>query len=50
MDVQYFPTRSAYADGGYENASSRFKAGIAESLVDGAVMQMQEFHSRSRVR
>jgi hypothetical protein len=46
----YFPTRSAYADGGYENASSRFKAGIAESLVDGAVMQMQEFHSRLRVR
>ena len=46
MDVQHFPTRSVYADGGYENASSRFKAGIAESLVDGVVSQMQEFHSK----
>ena len=42
----YFPTRSAYTEGGYENASSRFKAGIAESLVDGVVSQMQEFHSK----
>ena len=42
----YFPIRSAYADGGYENAASRFKPGIAESLVEGVVTQMQEFYSK----
>ena len=44
----YFPVKSAYTDGGYENATSRFKPGIAERLVDGAVAQLQEFHSREK--
>lgn len=32
----YFPTRSAYDDGGYEARSSSFKAGVDEVIIDGA--------------
>jgi hypothetical protein len=39
----YFPIKSAYTDGGYENATSRFVAGTAERLVEAALMQFQEF-------
>ena len=31
----YFPMKSAYDEGGYEARSSRYKAGIAERLIDG---------------
>jgi hypothetical protein len=44
----YFPIKSAYTDGGYENATSRFKAGTAERLVDGALEQLGEFHARAK--
>jgi hypothetical protein len=44
----YFPVESAYTDGGYENATSRFVAGIAERLVEGALIQMQEFHGKCK--
>jgi hypothetical protein len=44
----YFPIMSAYTDGGYENATSRFKAGTAERLVDGALEQLERFHARAR--
>ena len=44
----YFPVKSAYTDGGYENATSRFKPGIAERLVDGAIAQLREFHANAK--
>jgi len=40
----YFPVKSAYGPGGYENATSRFKAGTAERLVDGALLKLAELH------
>ena len=40
----YFPVKSAYGPGGYENATSRFKSGTAERLVDAALLKMSEFH------
>ncbi len=30
----YFPNAEAYAEGGYESASSNFKAGVAEKIVE----------------
>ncbi len=44
----YFPVKSAYTDGGYENATSRFKAGTAERLVDGALEQLGAFHALAK--
>ena len=32
----YFPMMSAYDEGGYEARSSRFKAGVAERIIEGA--------------
>jgi hypothetical protein len=32
----YFPMRSAFDEGGYEARSSRYVAGVAETLIDGA--------------
>ena len=32
----YFPVQSAYDEGGYEARSSRYKAGVAETIVEGA--------------
>ncbi len=32
----YFPTTNAYTEGGYESASSQFKCGVAELLIDEA--------------
>ncbi len=32
----YFPVESAYAEGGYEARSSKFKAGVGERIIDGA--------------
>jgi len=33
----YYPMQSAYDEGGYEARSSRFKAGVAELLIDAAL-------------
>jgi len=33
----YFPTYDAFAEGGYEAGSARFKAGIAETLIEKSV-------------
>ena len=30
----YFPTKDAYDEGGYETATSRFKAGVAEIIIE----------------
>ncbi len=32
----YFPMQSAYDEGGYEARTSRFKAGVAETIIKGA--------------
>ena len=42
----YFPVKSAYGPGGYENATSRFAAGTAEGLVDGIVKQFEAFYAK----
>ena len=31
----YFPVKAAYDEGGYEARSSRYKSGVAETIVDG---------------
>ena len=36
----YFPVKSAYGEGGYENATSRFKPGVAEALAAGALKRL----------
>ncbi len=38
----YFPTFDAYKEGGYEAGSSRFKAGVAERIVAGALDVLAE--------
>ena len=32
----YFPTKSAYEEGGYEARSSRYKAGVSDKMIAGA--------------
>jgi hypothetical protein len=34
--IGYFPMQNAYDEGGYESASSKFKAGVAERIIDEA--------------
>ena len=41
----YFPVESAYAEGGYEAATSRFAPGSAERLVAGQVAQLKELYA-----
>ncbi len=38
----YFPTKSAYEEGGYESKSSRFKAGVDDVLVNGSIELLNE--------
>ena len=38
----YFPMQSAYDEGGYEVRSSRYKAGVAESLIAGGKELLSE--------
>ena len=38
----YFPMKSAYDEGGYEARSSRFKAGVAERIIEGAKGLLKE--------
>ena len=40
----YFPSGDAYAAGGYEARSSRFKAGIADQIVAGGKLLLQELN------
>lgn len=44
----YFPDESAFTEGGYENATSRYVKGTGERLVDGMVAAMDEFWEKSR--
>ncbi|MEE1042428.1 MAG: hypothetical protein UH854_00530, partial [Clostridia bacterium] len=38
----YFPMMSAYDEGGYEARSSRFKAGVAETIIDNSKKLLDE--------
>ncbi len=38
----YYPTADAYAEGGYEARSSRFKAGVAESIINTGIALTKE--------
>lgn len=38
----YFPLKEAYDEGGYEARSSRFKSGVAETIIDGALELLKE--------
>ena len=41
----YFPTKSAFDEGGYEARTSRYKAGVAELLVAEAKALLAELHN-----
>ena len=38
----YFPTTSAFDEGGYEARSSKLKTGVDEILIDGALKLLNE--------
>ena len=40
----YYPMQSPYDEGGYEARSSKFKAGVAEKLIDSSVALLKEIH------
>lgn len=39
----YYPMKEAYDEGGYESRSSKFKAGVAEILIEESVKILDEF-------
>jgi len=41
----YFPVKSAYTIGGYENATSRYRAGTAERLVEGMLKNLDALYA-----
>ncbi len=41
-DEGYYPMQEAYDEGGYEAGSSRFKAGVAELLIEGGQTMLKE--------
>lgn len=42
----YFPMQSAYDEGGYESRTSRYKADIAELLIDNAKVLLDELRAK----
>ncbi|MBE7036397.1 MAG: hypothetical protein E7403_03790 [Ruminococcaceae bacterium] len=42
----YYPMQEAYDEGGYEAGSSRFKAGVAELLIEGSQAMLKELGGR----
>ncbi len=42
----YFPTYDAYAEGGYEAGNSKFKAGVAEEIIRGALELLGELNKQ----
>ena len=40
--VGYFPVMEAYLEGGYEARASRFKAGVAEIMIDEGKKLLEE--------
>ena len=41
----YFPVKSAFTTGGYENATARYRAGTAEKLVAAALKELAAAHA-----
>ncbi len=41
----YFPMESAYAEGGYEARSSKFRPGVAEALIETGTTLLQEMYN-----
>ena len=44
----YFPVESAFAEGGYEARTSRYKAGIAESLIGNGIEILNTLYGKSK--
>ena len=44
----YFPMQSAFDEGGYEARTSRYAAGVAETIIDGAKSLLEEMRKDSR--
>ena len=42
----YFPMQDSYDEGGYEARSSRFKAGVAELIIDNGIEILGELYSK----
>lgn len=42
----YFPMKSAYDEGGYEARTSRYKAGVAEKLIEEAKALLADLHEQ----
>ena len=42
----YFPTKSAYDEGGYESRTSRYKAGVAEILIEASKLMLDELKNK----
>ena len=42
----YYPVESAYAEGGYEARSARYKAGIAEKLIEAGSEVLDTLYNR----
>ena len=43
----YYPVESAYAEGGYEAKTSRYKAGIAETLINTATEMLDTLYNEA---
>jgi len=44
-DDAYYPSKAAYAEGGYEAKSSVFAAGVAEAIIDGTLEMLGTIHN-----
>jgi len=44
-DEGYFPMKSAYDEGGYEARSSKYKSGVAETIVAGEKILLNKFRN-----
>ncbi len=42
----YFPSMSAYEEGGYESRSSKFKAGVAEKMIEEGLVILHELKAK----
>jgi hypothetical protein len=42
----YFPMKDAYDEGGYEARSSRFRAGVAELIIDEGQAMLADLHKK----
>lgn len=45
-DDAYYPSKEAYAEGGYEARSSVFAAGVAEAITDGSLEMLDALYNK----